>query len=264
MDPATQTHLKHRHPRGGTRNATQGGRAGRTVLNRKDLVFSDKLPDTRQPVRLITQYSKQHTQIKHILNQFWPLLTADPIISKYVKTYPDITYRRSPSLRDRLIKSHHSIDTSHAPTATGTYQCGKCDVCAFVTNSRTVTLPNGDIHTIRHRVTCTTVGVVYPAQCQCGSYYVGKTKRPFQIRIRDHIKPLYKNTTTTAINRHIAAQHNSDPHVILFSALEHVPSHARGGSIDNRLLQLETKWIHILHATSFPGLNKHISFKPFL
>lgn len=127
-----------------------------------------------------------------------------------------------------------------------------------------VNLPDGNTHTIRHRVTCATVGVVYLAQCQCGSYYVGKTKRSFQTRIRDHIKPLYKNITTTAINRHIAAQHNSDPHVILFSALEHVPPHVRGGSIDNKLLRLETKWIHILNATNFPGLNEYISFKPFL
>lgn len=127
-----------------------------------------------------------------------------------------------------------------------------------------MTLPNGDTHTIRHRVTCATVGVVYLAQCQCGSYYIGKTKRPFQVRIRDHIKPLYKNTTTTAINRHIAAQHNSDPHVILFSALEHVPSHARGGSIDNRLLQLETKWIQIFtRLPIFLGLMNTYVLNPF-
>lgn len=134
----------------------------------------------------------------------------------------------------------------------------------FVSNSRELVLPNGLTHSIRHGVTCPTVGVVYLAQCRCGSYYIGKTKRPFQVRIRDHIKPLPKNTTTTAINWHIATQHNSDPHVIQFSALQHVPPHARGGSIDNTLLQLETKWIHTLQATKFPGLNEHISFKPFL
>lgn len=49
-----------------------------------------------------------------------------------------------------------------------------------------------------------------------------------------------------------------------FTALEHIPAHARGGDIDQKLLQLETKWIHTLDATKYPGLNEYISFKSFL
>lgn len=52
--------------------------------------------------------------------------------------------------------------------------------------------------------------------------------------------------------------------MIKFSALKHVPAHVRGGGIDHTLLQLETKWIHNLNATRYPGLNEYISFKSFL
>lgn len=202
--------------------------------------------------------------MRDILNKFWPLLTADTVIKKYIKPYPNITYRRSPSLRDRLITSHHSPIQVSSSTTHGTFPCGKCDICQFIYDSREVPLLNGSTYTIKHTVTCQTVGIVYLATCRCGCYYVGKTKRPFYICIRDHIKPLYKRTTTTAINRHVALQHDFDPKVICFPTLEHVPVHARGGGIDQKLLQLETMWIHTLEATKFPGPNEYISFKSFL
>lgn len=233
-------------------------------LDRKKLIFSTKNHKIFQPVRLITQFSKHHNQVRDILNKCWPLLTADRVIKKYIKSYPDITYRRSPSLKDRLITSHHSPIQASPLTTFGTLPCGKCDVCQFIYDSREILLPNGSTHTIKHTVTCHTVGKVYLATCRCGCYYVGKTKRPLCIRIRDHMKPLYKRTTTTAINRHVALQHDFDPQVIGFTTLEPVPLHVRGGGIDQRLLQLETMWIHTLEATRFPGLNEYISYKSFL
>lgn len=58
---------------------------------------------------------------------------------------------------------------------------------------------------------------------------------------------------------HIGCQHNYDSNVIWFSALEHVPTHFRGGGIDVTLLQLGTKGIHSLDATKY--LNEYIRFK---
>lgn len=93
---------------------------------------------------------------------------------------------------------------------------------------------------------------------------MGKTKRPFLKRIKNHIAPLYKHLTTTALNRHVATEYNFDPHVVRFAALGQIPSHARGGNIDNSLLQMETRWIYLLDAVKYPGLNEYISFKSFL
>lgn len=144
------------------------------------------------------------------------------------------------------------------------FPCRNCDVCEFIHDSREIPLPNGHTHKIKHTIMCQTVGVVYLSTCCCGCYYVGKTKRLFCIRIRDHIKPLFKRTTSISINRHVALKHNYNPQVMGFTALEHVPLHGRGGDIDQKLLQLETKWIYTLEATKLPGLNEYISFKSFL
>lgn len=127
------------------------------------------------------------------MNKFWPLLNADKTIKKYIKSQPQITYRRSPSLRDKIIASHHAPKEDATLTSFGTFPCGNCDVCDFVYDACETPLPNSQINKIKHKVTCQSVGIVYLATCVCGSYYVGKTKRPFNVRICDHIKPLYKH-----------------------------------------------------------------------
>lgn len=159
-----------------------------------------------------------------------------------MKPYPDITFTHAPSMWDHLITSHYSPKIYKFPTDVGTFPCGRCDVCILISNSREVNLPNGLTYIIRPTVTCKTGRIVYLATCRCGCYYVGKTERPFCKRIWDHVKPLYKWLTTTAINRHIGSQHDFDPSVISFPALEHVPLHAMRGRIDTTLIQLETKW----------------------
>lgn len=202
--------------------------------------------------------------MRGIFQKYWPLLTADNTIKKFFKPYPEITYRRAPSMRDRLVHSHHMVPCPVDFIIVGTFPCGTCDICPFIINSRDIVLPNGNVHLARHRITCKTIGVVYLALCSCGWFYVGKTKRLFFKCIKDHIAPLYKHLTTTALNRHIAREHNYDPDVVHFAALDHVPLHARGGNIDTTLLQMETRWMHLLDAVKFPGLNEYISFKSFL
>lgn len=135
----------------------------------------------------------------------------------------EIIYRRAPSMRDCLVTSHFVSKNPDYSTAVGTFPCGRCEICSFILNSRDVILPNGYTHTIRHMVTCKTVGVVYLASCECRCFYIGKMKRHFYQGIKDHIMPLFKRLRTTALNRHIGCQHDFDLIVVRFAALEHVP-----------------------------------------
>lgn len=167
--------------------------------NRHDLIHSTKSSKINNSVRIITQFSKQHGQMRGIFQKYWPLLMADNTIKKFLKSYPEITYRRAPSMRDMLVHSHHEIRGPLDYSNAGTFSCSTCDFCPFIFNSKNIPLPNGRIHRLKHRVTCKTIGVVYLALCQCGCFYVGKTKRPFLKRIKDHIAPLYKHLTTTAL-----------------------------------------------------------------
>lgn len=68
----------------------------------------------------------------------------------------------------------------------------------------------------------------------------------------------------TPISCHVGLYHGFRLDTITFMALEHMPTYIRGGSNDQKLLQLESHWIHLLKATTYPGLNEMLSFKPFL
>lgn len=96
------------------------------------------------------------------------------------------------------------------------------------------------------------------------AYYVGKTKRPFFHKIRDHISLIRKKRMETPISRHSGLHHGFDLSKINFFALDHIPPHERGGDIDKKLLQLESKCIYLLQATRYPGLNERIRYKPFI
>lgn len=111
----------------------------------------------------------------------------------------------------------------------GNSSCGHCDVCEFADDKSRFLLPNGKWHSTKCRVTCQTPGVIYLAQCFCGGFYIGKTKRQYFKCIRDYIEPIKKRKMDTAIGRHVGIEHDFNPHTIKFLALEHVPLDERGG-----------------------------------
>lgn len=90
--------------------------------NRNSLIFSNKQIKKPDNVRVITQYSCQHQQFRCILKKFWPLLVADPTVSKHINNIPEVTFKRAPSLRDRLVRSHfRTTQPSSELTNCGTF-----------------------------------------------------------------------------------------------------------------------------------------------
>lgn len=112
--------------------------------------------------------------------------------------------------------------------------------------------------------TCQSIGVVYYMECQCGMFYIGKTKRPFSHRIRNRVGLVNAKKFESPISCHMGLCHQFDCTKKNFFALEYIPINERGGDVDKLLLQRETKWIFNLSATKHSGLNDSLSFKPFL
>lgn len=233
-------------------------------LNRHHLLYKPRQDKSSTSTRIITKYNRQHAKLRSIYNKYWYLLAADQKVCKFIGSHPEITYRRSRSLVDTLVTSHHISINSIKNKSPGTYPCGRCNFCRFIISGRSVELPNGSTWTPKHRTNCQSVGSVYLMICSCGAFYVGKTKRPLFCRIRDHVSLISKHKMETSISRHVGLHHSYNLKCIGFFSLEHLPPHERGGGIDNKLLQLETRWIYTLQATRSPHLNKGISYKPFL
>lgn len=142
-----------------------------------------------------------------------------------------------------MVASHHTGNRPSQTDKPGTNPCGNCNYCRFILRGDSTGLPKGTSWTPRYRVTCQSVGAVYITKCHCGTFYVGKTKRPLFCRISDHVSAISKRKMETPISRHMGLYHNHNLTMIGFFVLEHIPPHDRGGDIDKQLLQLEAKWI---------------------
>lgn len=232
--------------------------------DKSTLIHVKKKPKANVGVRLITRFSGQHQQVRDILKKYWYLLMGDGNVSKHLKEFPEITYKRSRSLRDKFVHSHYAPQQAAPDERKGTRPCHKCNYCRHIYASRHILLSDGRMYKPKFLATCQSIGIVYIMICDCDVFYVSKTKQPFFHRIRDHVSLVGKRKMETPISRHMGLYHNVDDSKMHFFALEHVPPNERGGDNDNILLQHEARWISDLDALRHPGLNDALNFKSFL
>lgn len=231
---------------------------------RHTLLFNTKQKNSNQPTKFIMRYCDQHQKVNDILNKYWYLLLADPTLKPHITEKPSIIYRRAKSLRDNLIKSEFKNKRGDPCKTKGTYKCGTCNYCQYMHTTKNVTLPNGCLFKPHHFANCRTPGVVYMLLCECGSFYIGKTIQEFWRRAYRHILSLQQCDPDLPLGRHATKMHGGKfPH-ITFLILDRVHQSGRGGDWNKRLLQCELRWIFDLNATSPPGLNEAMNFRPFL
>lgn len=233
--------------------------------SRNALLFSkEPRREEHLTTKFITKYSHQQYQFCNILQQHWHILSEDPILRKYVSDYPEIVFKKAPSLRDKLTKSHFAPSQAQTTNRVGIHTCGHCSFCPWVSTGYKFQLPNGETFCPPFWADCNTQGVIYLMTCRCGIFYVGKTIRHLWQRIRDHVYYSTNGKMLSPISRHLDLCHRFDTSVASFIALAVIPQDPRGGDWDRRILQQEAKWIERLNATRWPGINEVQSYKSFL
>ena len=70
---------------------------------RSSLLHDPKAPKTDPGMRLITRFSGHHQKVRSILQKYWCLLLSDNTVAKHIQDHPQITFKKSRSLRDRLV-----------------------------------------------------------------------------------------------------------------------------------------------------------------
>lgn len=179
-------------------------------------------------MRFITTFSDQHQTVHSILSKHWHILLADPTLSKYLGPHPEITYRRSRSIKDCLLHSHYHKSWDRQDESLGLFRCGSCDFCHLLLEGPSFTLPNGRTHFLRHHITCLTKGVIYIILCRCGAFYIGKTIMPLWKRVKDHVYYTTNGILNKAIGYHVAFEHNYDPHTFEIAVLDCIYDDPRG------------------------------------
>lgn len=236
-----------------------------TTRSRQDLLYSQQHTKSDNSLRIITKYCNQHTEIRKIVSKYWHILMMDPNLRRLLPEAPHFTFRRATSIASELVRSEYrgEREVVHCKYR-GTYMCGACGYCRYMDTSRSPILPNDQILEPRHFANCQTFGVIYLLKCECGCFYIGKTKLPFWKRAYRHIHSMQVCNPDLPLGRHTTLVHSGVFPKIKFLILDRNHPNLRGGDWNKSLLQLELRWIYNLKATRPPGLNDAVCFRPFL
>lgn len=208
------------------------------LRSRLDLLYKSSVKPSVHKVKFVTRFSAHEPCLRASISCHWHLLAEDCTLSKYVHPTHELVFRRATSLRDTLTSSHYFITSDRSPRSTwGTYQCGRCSHCPWVTEGRGILLPNGQWHQSQCHTNCSTQGVIYLMTCKCHVFYIGKTICEFGQRIRDHVYSSGSGRMTTSVVRHIGLYHRFNNSVVSFFVLEVISPNPGGGDWDNMIFR---------------------------
>lgn len=239
-------------------------------IQRSDLLTSNsgrKSSKNTSPVTLVSTYGHISNDMKSIVQRHWHILQSDPNIGTAFQDPPRSCYKRAPSLRDKLVRSHLPASTRPSfpfSIPQGNFKCFSCAACNFMLTDKEFTHPKtGKTYTVKGRITCLSTFVVYLLTCPCGLLYVGKTKRQLKTRIFEHKSSIRRNDDKSSVARHFhSAGH--DANMLKFMGLEVVNRSPRGGDRDNHLLQREAWYIFSLNTCIPNGMNEDLQLSCFL
>ena len=237
--------------------------------SRSDLLNNKKTRESLgQQVYFVTTYSAVSNPLKRIIQSNWDLISSDPTLREVFPTPPKVSFKRAPTLRDRLVPSHLPADKKKTwlhRSPKGTFKCGSCNHCTNIKECKQFTdFKTQKIYDIKAFINCNTTFVVYRLSCPCGCFYIGRTKRRLKDRVSEHKYAIRRGNLDYPMAKHFYNVHNCNPDSLKVEGLETIKYNIRGGDRLKLLLQRETFYIYHLQATVYPGLNEEIDFSPFL
>lgn len=262
--------MSHRFTqRGYQTDVVQSANEKALSTQRTDLFKKKKRKSSSQDqVYFVTKYSSFANPIKRIILSNWNLLKSDPTLREVFPVPPKITFRRAPTLRDKLVPSHLNVKKKTTwlhRQITGTYKCGHCNHCSNMKECKQfIDFKSNKTYNIQAFINCNTTFVVYRLSCSCGCFYIGRTKRRLKDRVSEHKNAIRKVNLDYPMAKHFHTAHNSNPDGLMVEGLETIKKNIRGGDRLKLLLQRETFYIYTMQAMTYPGLNEEIDFSPFL
>ena len=170
----TQHYLKRGYPQD---LITQSRHRAFAVLHH-DLIHkpvTKRATNNRLPI--VLTYNLTNPDIIGLVTKFWPILQTSVKGAILFKDPPVRAYRRSPNLRDHLVKAALKSNTPKTIPYPQQF-CKKqdCQTCKFI--KRRDKLPqNNREYKLAKDVNCQTNNVVYLLECtRCKKQYVGETK----------------------------------------------------------------------------------------
>ncbi len=133
------------------------------------------------------------------------------LLNPFSKTFPFLTQFTFPVVHKKplniitFLKTPVKINNVQPCNRT---RCLTCPIFLIFSNS--ITLNNITIK-FNHTMTCISSFVIYVLFCKCNSFYIGKSEKPFHIRLNSHRHQLVHDTNDQTIPfiRHVKTCSNS-------------------------------------------------------
>ena len=115
----------------------------------------------------------------------------DEYLSQVFPEPPLVGFRRQRNLRDHIIRAKVPTPAPQYPQRErkGMTKCGKCNICPFIKEGKSIKIENKPSWSLNKRVNCDSFNVVYLIECNidtCKERYVGETERRLKDRLADH------------------------------------------------------------------------------
>ena len=163
-------------------------------ISRNEALQEHTPDDTKKTNRVpfIITHNPALPNIHKILHRKQPILHSSERLSEIFKETPVVAYRRSPNLRDLLVRAKLKTPNTTLNTTPGTFRCESkhgCLTCPHIDHGRTTyTFTNtGEVRQIKQHITCKSTNLTYMIEClRCKKQYIGETKRMLRERFKEH------------------------------------------------------------------------------
>uniref|UniRef100_A0A8C5PUJ4 Reverse transcriptase domain-containing protein n=1 Tax=Leptobrachium leishanense TaxID=445787 RepID=A0A8C5PUJ4_9ANUR len=240
-------------------------------MERLDLLKKKKKNPILNPMEsipFIFSYNPLNKDIRRSIKKHWPILQKDPILGGILPAIQRIICRGVKNLKMELThKVRNKKTINHFGLQAGFHQCGNCLNCRNTKSKKQITSVierNGKPTKLKGIMTCFSKNVIYVLTCPCGLKYVGRTTRPLNIRIQEHIRNIKKGFDKHSVSLQFKLKHGQNPEGLQFMAVQKLEPFWRGGSLETRLGKEEMRWIFLMNTLQPHGLNADFELCHFL
>lgn len=220
-------------------------------------------------IRFITRFHGQYKRMESIISKHWEILKQDPFLSSSICDKPRVTYRRAPSLKNKIAPSQLKAQAPNPLCLIplkGMYQCKKtlCKTCDFVQHGQKSFTHKGKTYCFDNFHNCSTDHVVYCLSCPCQLLYVGRTICPLRQRFGRHRRFIETGCDKHSVPRHFLEFHHQSTAGLRVWIIEAIPKHLPEAERFSLLCERETFWIYTLDSLRPNGLNEELDINTIL
>lgn len=226
----------------------QAIKTARQKDRRNLLIVKEKTLD--KSITFTTCHNPHNPQIQQIINQRKDILERSPETYRISQAKMILTPRRTPNLRQLLVRS----DLKRRTGDTGSGPCKRnCHICRLMLTTRNITSHSNKIqYQIKESINCNSFNVIYIIQCRkCEKQYVGQTGNTLIERFYGHKQDIRNNNQYKPVSKHFTSANHSIDDVTVAGICTTV------ANINTRL-RTEEAFIQYLNTQTPWGLNLRV------